>query len=127
MRAFFDTNILIDYLNGRAKARDEIHRFPERAISGISWAETMVGARGEECSSCPRRFRKSRRRIPNSSRSTIPSGTSRRESTTTGSSIGSGSGVGFLLLDVGRVLRVPDKSVSARPLSSIVPDQENVR
>ncbi|MGH9321367.1 MAG: type II toxin-antitoxin system VapC family toxin [Vicinamibacteria bacterium] len=48
MRALFDTNILVDYLNGIAKARSEIEIFPERAISVISWAETMVGARGQE-------------------------------------------------------------------------------
>ena len=48
MRALFDTNVLVDYLNGIAKAKSEIQRFPERAISVISWAETMVGARGGE-------------------------------------------------------------------------------
>lgn len=48
MRAFFDTNILVDYLTGIAKAKEEIDRFHERSISVISWAETMVGARGEE-------------------------------------------------------------------------------
>lgn len=48
MRALFDTNILVDYLNGIAKARKEIGLFRERVISVISWAEVMVGARGEE-------------------------------------------------------------------------------
>lgn len=48
MRAFFDTNILVDYLNGVPKARGEVRRFDEKSISVISWAETMVGARGEE-------------------------------------------------------------------------------
>ncbi|SVK46695.1 Uncharacterised protein [Acinetobacter baumannii] len=43
-RALFDTNILIDYLNGIPQARDvlvEYHINP--AISAITWMEVMVG------------------------------------------------------------------------------------
>lgn len=42
----FDTNILIDYLNGIPQAREvltEYHAHP--AISAITWMEVMVGAK----------------------------------------------------------------------------------
>lgn len=42
--ALFDTNILIDHLNGIPQAREEIERFESRAISIITWMEVMVGA-----------------------------------------------------------------------------------
>jgi hypothetical protein len=42
--ALFDTNILIDFLNGIPQARREIKRHPDRAISVISWMEVMAGA-----------------------------------------------------------------------------------
>jgi len=41
--ALFDTNILIDYLNGRAEAKDTIERYDQIAISIISYMEVMVG------------------------------------------------------------------------------------
>ena len=47
MRALFDTNILVDYLNGIAAARQELARHEQRAISVITWAEVLVGARDE--------------------------------------------------------------------------------
>lgn len=40
----FDTNILIDYLNGVEQARTELDRYPDKAISLITWMEVMVGA-----------------------------------------------------------------------------------
>jgi len=46
--ALFDTNILIDYLNGIPAARDEIRRYETRAISAITWMEVMVGATPDE-------------------------------------------------------------------------------
>ncbi len=50
MKAVFDTNILIDYLNGVSSAREEFQRFQLRQISVISYIEVMVGAEncGEE-------------------------------------------------------------------------------
>ena len=45
MKALFDTNILIDYLNGIAAARDEIARYSAPMISPITWMEVMVGAK----------------------------------------------------------------------------------
>ena len=44
MKAVFDTNVLVDFLTGVAAARDELHRFRERAISIVTWAEVLVGA-----------------------------------------------------------------------------------
>ncbi|TXT37987.1 MAG: PilT protein domain-containing protein [Comamonadaceae bacterium] len=41
--ALFDTNILIDYLNGIAQAKAELQRYSDRAISVITWMEVMVG------------------------------------------------------------------------------------
>ena len=43
VKAVFDTNILIDYLNGIPAARDEILRYRERAVSIVTWMEVMVG------------------------------------------------------------------------------------
>lgn len=44
MRALFDTNILLDHLNGIAAARDEIARYDAPAISVVTWMEVMEGA-----------------------------------------------------------------------------------
>ncbi len=43
VKALFDTNILVDYLNAVPNARTELQRYPEKAISIISWMEVMVG------------------------------------------------------------------------------------
>ena len=40
----FDTNILIDHVNGVAKATREIRRSHDPAISVITWIEVMTGA-----------------------------------------------------------------------------------
>ena len=40
----FDTNILIDHLNGIAKATRELKRSSGPAISMITWIEVMTGA-----------------------------------------------------------------------------------
>jgi hypothetical protein len=40
----FDTNILIDYLNGVELAKIELERYADKAISSITWMEVMVGA-----------------------------------------------------------------------------------
>ncbi|MFI4975850.1 MAG: type II toxin-antitoxin system VapC family toxin [Caulobacterales bacterium] len=55
VKALFDTNILIDYLNGAAAARAEFARYAEPAISVISWMEVMVGA-DEAAAPATRRF-----------------------------------------------------------------------
>ena len=49
MKAVFDTNILIDYLNGIDAAREELARYRVRQISIITFIEVLVGAKaGEE-------------------------------------------------------------------------------
>jgi predicted nucleic acid-binding protein len=45
VKPVFDTNILIDYLGGIPRAKDEIERFPEAFISEITWIEVMAGTR----------------------------------------------------------------------------------
>jgi len=47
VKALFDTNILIDYLNAEPQARDELRRFSTKAISIVTWMEVMVGARAD--------------------------------------------------------------------------------
>lgn len=44
VNALFDTNILIDYLNGVSLAQEELGRYDGRAISIITWMEVMAGA-----------------------------------------------------------------------------------
>jgi predicted nucleic acid-binding protein len=44
VKALFDTNILIDYLNGVPQARDELNRYDGKAISIVTWMEVMAGA-----------------------------------------------------------------------------------
>ena len=45
MKAVFDTNILIDYLNGIEAARTELAQYSTRQISVISFIEVLVGAK----------------------------------------------------------------------------------
>ena len=45
MKALFDTNILIDYLNGVEPAMREIERHSDRYVSIITWMEVLAGAR----------------------------------------------------------------------------------
>jgi predicted nucleic acid-binding protein len=50
VKPVFDTNILIDYLNGHPQAAQELARYPSATISPITWIEVMAGAAsdGEE-------------------------------------------------------------------------------
>jgi predicted nucleic acid-binding protein len=43
VRALFDSNILIDYLNGFNQAKKELALYESRAISVITWIEVMSG------------------------------------------------------------------------------------
>ena len=45
MKAVFDTNILIDYLNGIPQAAQELSQYNEKIISIITYMEVMVGAK----------------------------------------------------------------------------------
>ncbi len=48
MKAVFDTNILIDYLNGIEAARSELLQYSIRQISIITFIEVLVGATDPE-------------------------------------------------------------------------------
>lgn len=43
MKALFDTNIIIDALNGHAQAHAEMKAYPDAAISVVSYLEVMAG------------------------------------------------------------------------------------
>ena len=50
VKALFDTNILIDYLNGIAAAKTELDRYTDKddkAISVVTWMEVLVGTTPE--------------------------------------------------------------------------------
>lgn len=48
VKAVFDTNILVDYLNGVEQAADELQRYNHRLISQITWMEVLVGCGDSE-------------------------------------------------------------------------------
>jgi predicted nucleic acid-binding protein len=48
VKAVFDTNILVDYLNGVGAAKDELARYSTRLISVITFIEVMVGCKDAE-------------------------------------------------------------------------------
>ena len=43
VKPLFDTNVLIDYLNGIAEADRELSRYAYKAISVITWMEVLAG------------------------------------------------------------------------------------
>jgi predicted nucleic acid-binding protein len=45
MTGFFDTNILIDFLNGIPQAQAALTPFTRRVISRITWMEVMAGVK----------------------------------------------------------------------------------
>ena len=46
--AVFDTNIVIDALNGLEKADEEYQRYQQVCISLITWMEVMVGVKEDD-------------------------------------------------------------------------------
>ena len=44
MRAVIDSDVLIDYLQGESRAKEEIGKYDEPLYSIISWMEVMCGA-----------------------------------------------------------------------------------
>lgn len=44
VKAVFDTNILIDHLNGVEAAKHELERYDHRAVSIVTWMEVLIGA-----------------------------------------------------------------------------------
>jgi len=47
VRPVLDTNVLIDFLSGVKKGKEEIDRYPRPRISIVTWMEVMVGARDD--------------------------------------------------------------------------------
>ncbi len=47
VKAVFDTNIIIDYLNGIPQAAKEFNYFKQRSMSIITYIEVLVGLRGK--------------------------------------------------------------------------------
>lgn len=43
MKAVFDSNIVIDYLNGFERAENVFEEYPEKIISIVTWIEVLVG------------------------------------------------------------------------------------
>jgi predicted nucleic acid-binding protein len=56
VKAVFDTNILIDYLNGIEAAKEELARYRTRQISIVTFIEVMVGAKSADEESAIRSF-----------------------------------------------------------------------
>lgn len=48
MKALFDSNILIDYLNGIPQARSELAIYSDKSISIVTWMEVQVGTEPAE-------------------------------------------------------------------------------
>ena len=48
VKAVFDTNILIDFLNGVQQAAIELDRYRDPLISRITWIEVLAGARAAD-------------------------------------------------------------------------------
>ena len=44
VKALFDTNTLIDFLNAVPRTKAELERYEHRAISILIWMEVMIGA-----------------------------------------------------------------------------------
>jgi predicted nucleic acid-binding protein len=56
VKAVFDTNILVDYLQGVRAAKEELDRYRVRQISIITFIEVMVGAKNAAEESAIRGF-----------------------------------------------------------------------
>jgi predicted nucleic acid-binding protein len=47
VKALFDTNVLIDFLNAVPEARHELAPFSKKAISIVTWMPVMIGAQAD--------------------------------------------------------------------------------
>ena len=56
MRAVFDTNILVDLVNGVPAARHELRGYENPSASIVTWIELMVGARAVDDEQSARRL-----------------------------------------------------------------------
>ena len=56
LRAILDSDVLIDFLQGQAKAEQELHRYADWEISVVTWMEVLSGTEGKEEEKQGRRF-----------------------------------------------------------------------
>jgi predicted nucleic acid-binding protein len=56
VKVVFDTNILVDYLQGIESAREELARYERPGISLITWMEVLIGAQDNGEDRLLRRF-----------------------------------------------------------------------
>lgn len=56
LKGLIDTNILVDYLKGEKRAKQELSLYEEPAISLITWMEILIGAEEKEQESLLRSF-----------------------------------------------------------------------
>jgi predicted nucleic acid-binding protein len=58
LKAVFDSDVLLDFLDGFSLAASELMRYRERCLSIVSWMEVMVGARNKAAEEMRRNFLK---------------------------------------------------------------------
>lgn len=56
LRAILDSDVLIDFLQGQAKAEQELRRYADWEISVVTWMEVLSGTEGKEEEKQGRRF-----------------------------------------------------------------------
>jgi predicted nucleic acid-binding protein len=56
VKAVFDSNILIDSLNGMSEATRELDRYAQGYISLVTWIEVLAGAKSDSDAQVIRRF-----------------------------------------------------------------------
>jgi len=56
MKVVFDTNILVDYLNGIPAAKRELEQYEEITISIVTWMEVLAGAESVNEEAATRNF-----------------------------------------------------------------------
>jgi predicted nucleic acid-binding protein len=47
LKALFDSDVLLDFLDGFPAAAEEMTRYRERCVNIVSWMELMVGAKND--------------------------------------------------------------------------------
>lgn len=67
MKAILDSDVLIDYLHGDIRAKEELQRYDDLGYSVISWMEVMIGADTEQETSAAKGFLDSMRLVALSS------------------------------------------------------------
>ena len=56
LRAILDSDVLLDFLQGQAKAEQELRRYADWEISVVTWMEVLSGTEGKEEEKQGRRF-----------------------------------------------------------------------